>query len=58
MPEILATFRLDCNCPNLNKKGSGVWHVWQSTQELVDYAKQCCVIRPLTDAERQQFGLK
>jgi WD40 repeat protein len=37
---------------------SGVWRVWQSTQELVDYAKECCVIRELTAAERTQFGLK
>ena len=34
-----------------------VWRVWQSTEELVDYAKECCVIRELTDAERKQFGL-
>jgi hypothetical protein len=32
--------------------------VWQSTEELVDYAKECCVFRELTDAERVQFGLK
>jgi WD40 repeat protein len=35
-----------------------VWRVWQTTQELIDYAKECCVIRSLTDAERQQFGLE
>jgi hypothetical protein len=35
-----------------------VWRVLQSTQELVDYAKECCVFRDLTDAERAQFGLK
>jgi WD40 repeat protein/class 3 adenylate cyclase len=34
-----------------------VWRVWQSTQELVDYAKECCVFRQLTEAERTQFGL-
>ena len=34
-----------------------VWRVWQSTEELVDYTKECCVIRQLTEAERQQFGL-
>jgi hypothetical protein len=27
-------------------------------QELVDYAKECCVFRELTEAERAQFGLK
>jgi len=30
---------------------------WQSTQELIDYAKECCVIRDLTKEERTQFGL-
>jgi WD40 repeat protein len=37
---------------------SGVWRVWQTTQELIDYAKECCVFRELTEAERAQFGLK
>jgi WD40 repeat protein len=37
---------------------SGVWRVWQTTQELIDYAKECCVFRELTEAERTQFGLK
>jgi WD40 repeat protein/DNA-binding SARP family transcriptional activator len=37
---------------------SGVWRVWQTTQELVDYARECCVIRELTEAEQAQFGLK
>jgi uncharacterized protein YjiS (DUF1127 family) len=31
--------------------------VWQSTDELIQYAKECCVLRELTPAERQQFGL-
>jgi WD40 repeat protein len=30
---------------------------WQSTQELIDYAKECCVMRELTQEERAQFGL-
>jgi WD40 repeat protein/class 3 adenylate cyclase len=34
-----------------------VWRVWQSTEELVDYAQECCVFRELTAAERQRFGL-
>jgi WD40 repeat protein len=34
-----------------------VWRVWQSTEELMDYAKECCVFRELTDSERTQFGL-
>ncbi len=36
---------------------SGVFRVWQSTEELIEYAKECCVFRELTDAERTQFGL-
>jgi WD40 repeat protein len=35
-----------------------VWRVWQTTEELVEYAKECCVIRELTEAERVQFGLR
>ena len=31
--------------------------VWQSTDELIAYAKACCVFRDLTPEERQQFGL-
>jgi WD40 repeat protein len=34
-----------------------VWRVWQSTEELVAYARECCVIRPLSEAERKQFAL-
>jgi len=34
-----------------------VWRVWQSTQELLDYARECCVLRELTATEREQFGL-
>jgi len=30
---------------------------WQTTQELIGYAKECCVMRELTAEERQQFGL-
>jgi WD40 repeat protein len=37
--------------------GLKVFRAWQSTQELLDYAKECCVFRQLTDLERQQFGL-
>jgi WD40 repeat protein len=31
--------------------------VWTSTEELVDYAYDCCVSRELTPEERAQFGL-
>jgi WD40 repeat protein len=34
-----------------------VWPVWQSAQDLVTYAKECCVVRELTPDEREQFGL-
>jgi hypothetical protein len=30
---------------------------WQSTEELIDYAYECCVWRELTSGEREQFGL-
>lgn len=36
---------------------SGVWRVWQTTEELIAYAKECCVFRELTPEEREQFGL-
>ncbi len=45
----------------LNMSGpgkSGVYRVWQTTEELINYAKECCVFRELTDAERIQYGLK
>jgi len=31
--------------------------VWQTTEDLIAYAKECCVVRELTPEERQQFGL-
>jgi WD40 repeat protein len=34
-----------------------VFRVWQSTEELIAYAKACCIFRQLTPEERQQFGL-
>ena len=42
----------------MEKTPMEIWRVWQSTQELVDYAKECCVFRELTEVERAQFGLK
>jgi len=30
---------------------------WQTTQELIDHAKECCIVRELTAEERAQFGL-
>jgi WD40 repeat protein len=34
-----------------------VWRVWQTKEELIDYARECCVFRELTAEEREQFGL-
>jgi WD40 repeat protein/tRNA A-37 threonylcarbamoyl transferase component Bud32/energy-coupling factor transporter ATP-binding protein EcfA2 len=44
---------IDGNFPGRN----GVWRVWQTKEELIDYAKECCVFRELTAEEREQFGL-
>ncbi len=34
-----------------------VAQVWTNVEDLVRLAERCCVSRPLTDEERQQFGL-
>lgn len=34
-----------------------IWRVWQSTEALIDFARDCCVFRELTPEERVQFGL-
>jgi hypothetical protein len=34
-----------------------LYRVWQTTGDLIAYAKECCVARALTPEERQQFGL-
>ena len=34
-----------------------IYPTWQSTQELVDYARACCLVRELTFKERELFGL-
>jgi len=34
-----------------------VWRVFPTTESLMDYAKECCVFRSLTDDERTLFGL-
>jgi WD40 repeat protein len=31
--------------------------VWQSVEDLIEYFKECCVVRELTPEEREQFGL-
>jgi WD40 repeat protein len=34
-----------------------VWRAWQKAEDLIAYARQCCVVRELTPEEREQFGL-
>jgi WD40 repeat protein/DNA-binding SARP family transcriptional activator len=34
-----------------------VFPAWQTLEELIDYARECCVVRELTDAEREMLGL-
>jgi WD40 repeat protein len=34
-----------------------VRRAWQSTEDLMTYARQCCVTRELTPGEREQLGL-
>ena len=34
-----------------------IWRAWQSLEDLIAYANQCCVVRALTDNEQRQFGL-
>jgi WD40 repeat protein len=35
-----------------------VFPAWETTQKLIDCAKECCVVRGLTAEEREQFGLR
>jgi len=34
-----------------------IFPTWHSAQELIDYARECCLVRELTTDEREQFGL-
>jgi WD40 repeat protein/serine/threonine protein kinase len=34
-----------------------IYSIWQSRQELIEFAKACCLIRELTAEERELFGL-
>jgi WD40 repeat protein len=36
---------------------TAIWRVWTSKEDLIDYAKECCVVRELTNEEMAQFGL-
>ena len=37
--------------------GGLILPTWNTLQELIDYAHECCVVRPLTPEERELFGL-
>lgn len=34
-----------------------IFPTWHSTDELIAYARECCLVRELTPDEREQFGL-
>ena len=56
-------FQLDWSPDGTRLTGAGladsieIYRVWQTTEDLIAYAKECCVVRELTPEERQQFGL-
>jgi len=52
--DLLAVGRYSFDSPSKTE----VWRVWQSTEELIAYAKECCVFRELTPEERERFGLQ
>jgi hypothetical protein len=31
--------------------------IWNTTQELIDYAYDCCVVRELSPEDRELYGL-
>ena len=34
-----------------------IWHVWETTDDLIAYAHECCIVRELTAEERAEYGL-
>ena len=40
-----------------NDGKTGLYHAWLTTEDLIAYAKECCVVRELTPEEREVFGL-
>ena len=55
-------FQLDWSPDGNRLTGAGyadieIYRVWQTTEDLIAYAKECCVVRELSPEERQQFGL-
>lgn len=37
--------------------GSIIFPYWETTADLIAYAKACCLVRELTSEERELFGL-
>jgi len=56
-------FQLDWSPDGTRLAGAGtlpsveIYRVWQSTEDLFAYTRECCLVRELTLEERQQFGL-
>jgi len=40
-----------------NDGPTSIYPTWETPEELIAYAKECCVFRDLTPEEREQFGL-
>ena len=34
-----------------------IYPVWETVEDLIDYARDCCLVYELTPEEREQFGL-
>jgi hypothetical protein len=40
-----------------NDGKTSLYPAWQTKEELIDYAKECCLVHELTPEEREVFGL-
>ena len=40
-----------------NDGATSIYPTWATPEELIDYARECCVLRELTSEERDLFGL-
>jgi WD40 repeat protein len=40
-----------------NDGKTGLYPTWLTTEQLIAYAKECCLVRELTPEEREVFGL-
>jgi hypothetical protein len=34
-----------------------IFPTWHNYEDLIDFARDCCLVRELTPEEREQFGL-